>query len=182
MFIYSVLFSLFAVAASTRCICTTVSCPNAGENTLVMGKGSAKITYEYDLHGEYPVIVRAHGSITQSDLDHGTDTTSCTQQYARLLEDDGNQNCDAGHILANRLGGYGNQPINIFPQNFSINRGAYAQFEDRIYHCMLSGAKHGEFDWIFTYSNNTHTKPYAVQYSVSFDGGNCGKITSMFSN
>jgi hypothetical protein len=79
------------------------------------------------------------------------------------------------------LGGYGNQPINIFPQDLSINRGAYAQFEDRIYHCML-GATQGEFNWEFTYSNKTQTKPHAVQYSVSFKGGNCGKITSMFTN
>ena len=181
MFVYSVLFSLFAVAASTTCVCTTVSCPIVGENALVMGKGSAKITYEYDLHGQYPVVVKATGAVTPADLDQGTDTTSCTQQYARLLEDDGNDNCDAGHILAHRLGGYGNQPINIFPQDLSINRGAYAQFEDRIYHCML-GATQGEFNWEFTYSNKTQTKPHAVQYSVSFKGGNCGKITSTFTN
>jgi hypothetical protein len=33
-----------------------------------------------------------------------------------MLDDDGVKDCDAGHILANRLGGPGNQPINIFPQ------------------------------------------------------------------
>ena len=38
----------------------------------------------------------------------GTDTTSCTQKYSRLLDDDGVKNCDAGHILARRLGGPGN--------------------------------------------------------------------------
>ena len=46
----------------------------------------------------------------------GTDTTTCTQNYSRSLDDDGVQDCDAGHILAHRLGGPGNQPINIFPQ------------------------------------------------------------------
>lgn len=39
-----------------------------------------------------------------------------TQNYSRSLDDDGVQDCDAGHILAHRLGGPGNQPINIFPQ------------------------------------------------------------------
>ncbi len=33
-----------------------------------------------------------------------------------MLDDDGVKDCDAGHILAHRLGGPGNQPINIFPQ------------------------------------------------------------------
>ena len=50
-----------------------------------------------------------------------------------MLEDDGNQNCDAGHILANHLGGYGNIPTNIFPQNLNINRGSYADFENDIF-------------------------------------------------
>ncbi len=55
-------------------------------------------------------------TISSKDLDTGTDTTSCTQTYSRNLDDDGVQDCDAGHILAHRLGGLGNQPINIFPQ------------------------------------------------------------------
>lgn len=184
MFVYSALCSLFAVAvsaASNTCVCTTVSCPVVGKNTLAMGKGTAKITYNYELHGDYPVVVKATGTVMPTDLDHGTDTTSCTQEYARMLEDDGNQNCDAGHILANRLGGYGNQPINIFPQDYSVNRGAYAQFEDQVYHCLID-AKQGDFEWQFTYVNSTHTKPHSVEYSVSFSGGKCGHIKSSFPN
>lgn len=55
-------------------------------------------------------------TISMADLDKGSETTSCTQSYSRTLDDDGVQDCDAGHILAHRLGGPGNQPINIFPQ------------------------------------------------------------------
>ena len=74
-------------------------------------------------------------------MDKGSNTTSCTQAYSRKLDDDGTKDCDAGHILAHRLGGPGNQPINIFPQDLSVNRGAYNQFEDNIYDCiMASGA------------------------------------------
>ncbi len=51
-----------------------------------------------------------------ANMDTGSDTTSCTQSYSRMLDDDGVQDCDAGHILAHRLGGPGNQPLNIFPQ------------------------------------------------------------------
>lgn len=51
------------------------------------------------------VVTSASVTITKSNLDKGTDTTSCTQTYSRNLDDDGVKDCDAGHILANRLGG-----------------------------------------------------------------------------
>ncbi len=60
-------------------------------------------------------------TITKANLDQGSDTTSCTQSYSRTLDDDGVEDCDAGHILAHRLGGPGNQPINIFPQVSASN-------------------------------------------------------------
>ena len=78
--------------------------------------GGATATFQYVLHNDIPVVSSASVTIVKSNLDKGTDTTSCTQDYARSLDDDGVQDCDAGHILANRLGGSGNQPINIFPQ------------------------------------------------------------------
>ena len=98
-----------------------------------------------------------------------------------MLEDDGNQNCDAGHILANHLGGYGNIPTNIFPQDLSINRGSYAHFENDIYECMMSGANSGYLQWKFTYKTN-HTMPYQVDYQADFENGNCTHIQSQFSN
>ena len=66
-------------------------------------------------------------TITMADLDMGTETTSCTQSYSRTLDDDGIQDCDAGHILAHRLGGPGNQPINIFPQVIIQNFRSFEQ-------------------------------------------------------
>ena len=68
------------------------------------------------MHNGYAVVISAYVTIVKDNLDKGTDTTSCTQDYSRMLDDDGVKDCDAGHILANRLGGSGNQPINIFPQ------------------------------------------------------------------
>ena len=168
--------------AESKCVCTTVPCPDIGMNLIQMGGGTAKITYEYKLHGDYPVVVNAYGAITPLDLDYGTDTTSCTQKYSRMLDDDGIQDCDAGHILANRLGGYGNEPLNIFPQDASVNRGSYAQFENSIYHCIDSGAKDANFNWKFAYENETRTKPYQIDYSVSFNGGNCTYLSSVFTN
>jgi hypothetical protein len=183
LFLYGLLNMMITMCnAETLCVCTTVPCPENGQNTIQMGGGTAKITYEYKTHGEYPVIIAAQGVITPLDLDHGTDTTSCTQKYSRILDDDGIKDCDAGHILANRLGGYGNEPLNIFPQDASINRGAYAQFENNIYHCIESGAKDANFQWKFTYENDTRTKPNKIEYSVLFDGGNCTQLTSVFTN
>eukprot|EP00931_Biecheleriopsis_adriatica_P053674 TRINITY_DN3147_c0_g1_i2.p1 TRINITY_DN3147_c0_g1~~TRINITY_DN3147_c0_g1_i2.p1 ORF type:complete len:823 (+),score=65.37 TRINITY_DN3147_c0_g1_i2:42-2510(+) len=38
----------------------------------------------------------------------------------------------AGHLLANRLGGEGNSMWNVFPQNANINQGSYRLFEDKV--------------------------------------------------
>jgi hypothetical protein len=116
-------------------------------------------------------------------MDKGTDTTTCTQNYARSLDDDGVQNCDAGHILANRLGGPGNQPINIFPRDSSINRGSYAQFEDGIYTCITSkGVEYADLSWSFDYSSTTKTKPNSIKYDVKYTGGSCVSCSKTFTN
>lgn len=177
------LSSILPVSSNTSsCICTTVQCPVIGINTLVMGNGGSTIHYTYIQQNDVPVILSAEGFVTVDSLDNGSETTDCTQKYSRSLEDDGSNNCDAGHIMANRLGGYGNQPINIFPQELSINRGAYAQFEKVIYDCIKSGANKASLSWVFTYSNSSRTMPSEVQYSAVFDKGNCTTVTSNFPN
>lgn len=115
-------------------------------------------------------------------MDKGSDTTSCTQDYSRSLDDDGTKDCDAGHILANRLGGPGNQPINIFPQDLSINRGSYAQFEGVIHDCIVGGATSAALSWKFSYSSSTKTKPNGVTYTANFTGGTCKDQTMSFPN
>ena len=78
----------------------------AGANSLTVGGGSVG-TYNYKVNSNNIAVVSYVSiTITNKDIDHGTDTTSCTQSYSRLLDDDGIQNCDAGHILANRLGNW----------------------------------------------------------------------------
>jgi len=172
----------YALYDATSCICTTVQCPTVGVNTLVMGGGYSTIHYTYINQNDFTVVSSAEGVVLVDSLDKGTGTTECTQKYSRMLEDDGASNCDAGHIMANRLGGYGNQPLNIFPQQLSINRGSYSSFEDTIYHCIQSGASQASLSWVFTYSNSSSTMPYEVQYSAVFDKGNCTSIQSVFSN
>jgi hypothetical protein len=175
-------FSQLYLTHSSTCVCTTVDCPVEGSNKIIMGNGSAIIDYTYKTFSDYPLVSSATGTITPDSLDHGSGTTSCTQSYSRMLEDDGADNCDAGHILANRLGGYGNTPINIFPQSASVNRGIYAQFEGDIYDCMQNGTNMGYLSWDFFYENEDHTMPNSVKYTAKFDGGSCGTISSTFPN
>jgi hypothetical protein len=166
---------------SSPCVCTTVDCPEEGTNHVVMGNGSAILDYIYSSHEEHEVVISAQGTITPESLDHGSGTTSCTQKYSRMLEDDGDQDCDAGHILAHRLGGYGNLPVNIFPQNAGVNRGVFAQFEGYIYDYLNGGnAKEATLHWDFLYTSNTHTMPFLVNYSAVFDDGYT--LQSVFSN
>ncbi len=100
-----------------------------------------------------------------------------------MLDDDGTKDCDAGHILAHRLGGPGNQPINIFPQDLSINRGAYNQYENSIYDCILSktGAT-ASLAWEFTYASSTNTKPSNIKYTAKYSGASCADSSQSFLN
>ena len=53
-------------------------------------------TRRYNKHFNYEVVVKAEGTINKYSLDEGTETTSCTQQYSRMLEDDGENEMPAG--------------------------------------------------------------------------------------
>jgi hypothetical protein len=166
---------------TTECICTTVPCPVNGNNSLTEGGGSTGV-YHYITHSGFPVVGSASATITPKDLDMGTGTTTCTQEYSRMLDDDAVKNCDAGHILAHRLGGPGNQPINIFPQKASVNRGSYAQFEGDIYECIAGGATSAYLTWTFRYLHPNNTKPANVTYTAVFSGGVCGNLNGTFDN
>lgn len=140
-------------------------------------------TYNYVLHNNIAVVSSASITITSAQLDKGSDTTSCTQSYSRTLDDDGVQDCDAGHILAHRLGGPGNQPINIIPQDSHVNRGEYSQFEDKIYQCIAAkGGTSAKLSWSYKYQDSTKTKPISITYSVAVTGGSCGSFSQTFSN
>ena len=178
--LFIILFFPLSLTISTTCICTTVECPTTGQNNITMGNGYANIDYIYSYHSNHPVVISAIGTLSPDALDHGTETTSCTQQYARMLEDDGEKNCDAGHILANRLGGYGNIPTNIFPQNAGSNRGVYAQFEGNIYNYIQNNNINATLEWYFLYKSTAYTMPYSVNYSAVFEDGY--SINSLFQN
>lgn len=158
--------------SSSSCVCTTVPCPEDGANYLDEGGGSIG-TYYYAPNANGIEVVRsAKVTITKANLDQGTGTTKCTQDYSRTLDDDGVEDCDAGHILAHSLGGPGNQPINIFPQDPHINRGAWAQYEGDIHDCLSSGSvESASLSWKFNYDKETDTKPISASYSIDYAGG-----------
>jgi hypothetical protein len=74
------------IQSSSTCFCTTVPCPVSGNNYLTEG-GGAVGTYFYVVQSNVPVVSSASVQITIVDLDKGTDTTQCTQDYSRSLDD-----------------------------------------------------------------------------------------------
>jgi hypothetical protein len=180
---YTLLLSLFFFcvnASASTCVCTTVPCPIVGANELLEGT-SGKGTYYYINNNDQPIVSYAYATITNHDLDNGSGTTSCTQDYSRMLDDE-NLDCDAGHILAHRLGGPGNQPINIFPQKPSVNRGIFSSFEQKIYDCINNGTVTAKLYWKFFYEDSSNTRPYEVYYNASFIGSECEPIEELFDN
>lgn len=175
-------FLIFTITLSLNksCFCEDSLCPKYNMNYLIMGDGNAKLNYTYVNHNNFNVVINVSGTINFNSLDKGSGTTICVQKYARMLEDDFKNNCDAGHILAKRLGGYGNIPINIFPQNYKINRGIFAQYEKKIYNYIKKTKTTANIKWYFFYKNKKNTMPYLVNYSVFFSNGY--NISAIFKN
>jgi hypothetical protein len=161
------MWALFAVA-------TALDLPKVGLNTLSL-QGGGTAAYQYASQGGTPAVMNATANISSADLNTGTEPTSPVRRYARNM---GTDNDDAGHILANRLGGPA-VPTNIFPQAPHINRGAYEHYEAKIYACVQKGQGNVTLSWRFTYASATATRPTGVQYN--YTGSGCSDSQS-FSN
>jgi hypothetical protein len=154
--------------------------PHDGDNSFSAG-GGGLCTYEYADHDGFPVVTSAKCTITTADLDQGTEPTSPARAYVRKLG--GHDSCDdddAGHILANQLGGKA-QPTNLFPQTPHLNRGAWERFEKAIRECMNGGSQKAELAWTFAYASASATRPNTASYSVSYDSG-CEAASKTFDN
>ena len=82
--------------------------PVPGQNAWSAG-GGGQCTYSYStiLHDGVTVVESAKCAITSVDLNTGSEPSESARKYVRALGDhDGCGNDDAGHILANQLGGY----------------------------------------------------------------------------
>lgn len=154
--------------------------PHDGRNTFDAGGGGA-CKYQYRTHDKHPVVISAQCAISKKDLDKGTEPGHAVRDYVHVLGGhDGCTNDDAGHILANQLGGKA-EPTNLFPQSPHLNRGAWEQFEAAIRSCMNGASTAAKLSWTFTYASDTHTRPTAASYSVSYDKG-CSAAHQTFSN
>lgn len=100
----------------------------------------------------------------------GDSTSPDTQKFAKCIM--GDEEDDAGHILASKSGGPGDDRQNMFPQNFSINRGIWAQIESWLRD--LGGkfpGKEMELEIVFKYDDHKEklaTRPYA--FFIRFGG------------
>lgn len=69
--------------------------------------------------------------MTHNNLDQGSPVPGNIGH--KLLEDGYPGKDDAGHCIANRLGGLGNDLDNLFPQNCHVNRGKFKSLEGKVY-------------------------------------------------
>ena len=106
-------------------------------------------------------VLTAEATIKRSDLGTGTDTNAASRKYARSL---GNADDDAGHMIGKQLGGSGGKR-NVFPQDFHVNRGEFAQFEGRVVDFI---DLHGQADIQIKFQyKNGGTRPTKITYTAT---------------
>lgn len=99
----------------------------------------------------------------------GSGTNPETRLYQKGMAgpiEKGFESNDAGHIIANQIGGTGTQTYNIFPQSAHFNRGAWkVEVEQLVYDEVL---KNGSAKYIvkLIYENATETRPYEIRYKI----------------
>jgi hypothetical protein len=109
-------------------------------------------------------VESAFAKIEPQHLGTGTGTTTSSRAQAKGL---GLQSDDAGHLIANRLGGPGGKGY-VVPQNLKINRGAFRDFEAGIAREVLQG-KDVFVRVVPRYLGNA-TRPIEILYQVRVDG------------
>ncbi|CAH0381867.1 unnamed protein product [Bemisia tabaci] len=103
--------------------------------------------------------------IERRHLGRGTDTNPATRDFAQQM---GRSNDDAGHILASRLGGLGNDTANIFPQSRNINRGVWAQAEADVANAVQNRGR-VRYTVNLEYDGHYETRPFKIVYRVVDD-------------
>jgi len=149
--------------------------PLSGVDPLgLWGPGSAGPTYTPDPTAAPGVnrVSTVTATIRPQDLDTGTATNASSRAAARA------QGCstdDAGHPIANRLGGHGGVG-DVFGQNPSVNRGAFRVREGQVYDAVRPGGTSGpngataQVTVQYHYANDTDTRPNGVTYNSTVNG------------
>lgn len=81
-------FSSAPNSESSICFCTTVPCPESGNNFLDIGGTQMTSRYSNNVNGNL-LIREASYTVTSATFGTGGDTTTCTRAYARNYDDDG---------------------------------------------------------------------------------------------
>ncbi|MFF2445493.1 DNA/RNA non-specific endonuclease [Neobacillus sp. NPDC058068] len=126
-------------------------------------------------HGTNGELRSVFAKIEKGHLKKGTETNDASRRWVRSL---GKQTDDAGHGIGKNLGGLGSRfSGNIFPQNLSINRGRFRQFEGMIAEEVQAGKT--VFVRVVPKYASGSTRPYEIFYHVRINGET---ITGVFKN
>ena len=153
--------------------------PHDGTSTLVL-PGGGQCDYSYS-SGK---VRSAQCTISQADLisDSGSAPSEQSRRHTCALDA---CNCDqAGHILADSLGGCGDCPINIFPQNAELNmHGGWKTLESSVRSCLQAGQSgSAQLEWAFQYADTASKRPSSVTYGVVYLDGTCESQSKTFAN
>jgi RHS repeat-associated protein len=108
----------------------------------------------------------AYAHLRPADLNSGTGTNQASRRQARSQ---GNANDDAGHLIGRLLGGPGSAGSgNTFPQDPTINRGQYRQYERTIADQLRAG--NDVFVRVTLRYPGNSTRPSGVVYDVRVNG------------
>ena len=145
-------------------------------NYYASGGGIGTFVYVVNANN-VPIINTAVIIISKANLDKGFSPSPVATNYVRFLAQ--GDSCLPGMILGTRLGGKGNDLMNIFPISSSMKT-MYDAFESKIYDCLANdNAASVTLRWTFYYVLTTDTKPYKVLYHASFHEGKGPCFTSI---
>ena len=152
-------------------------------DTHTLPGGTNQITATFDAVGVDRRLARIQAKVDYDDIETptGGGGSKTTQKTITFVQTIGNSNDDAGHTIANRLGGPGNDPSFIFPQDPSINRGAFRTHEGAIYNEIFNSGTgaYANIDQTYSYAGNSSLRPNKVNYKASvYDSG--GKLLNSY--
>jgi hypothetical protein len=112
-------------------------------------------------------VVEVKADLSVAHLGKGSDVTDAGRLFVTTL---GRNSDDAGHVIANRLGGGGGDTVdNLFPQLANLNRGAFAQWEAQIAECVTNTKNKVAIDIKFNYGQG-NSRPISIDYNVTVNG------------
>ncbi len=147
------------------------ACKGKGNPYIEKTAKSSGLTYRSRI-GTQGELKSVFAKIEPKHIGKGTNTNSAARNLMRKL---GLITDDAGHGIGKNLGGPGGaKSKNLFPQNLSVNRGDFAQFEKKIAAEVLKG-KNVFVRVVPKYANGS-TRPHEIFYQVRVNGKTISKV------